>query len=327
MIKENDSCAMSIVRMNMKNKQSRNINEKPSYLHDCSEKWGKIPYKGELLGAILIIMIFLSLMAPSLWKIVSVPAPGIKIISPENITFNTSTPPLNFIVGGSNLDRVLLSVDDGPDITVPHEGSIANIDFARLNPIFIDDFSATTEGIWKAGNSWKLEGGRYITTGGTSVFGDPGWSDYIIETKIKINSGKDVSIDFRWDGGDNNYRLQTTDLYRNFMLHKISNGSYVTLSHKKLTGIDPDGWHTWKIIANSSNIRAFIDNVPYIDYTDSDRPYLKGKFRLRATLANVEYDYVYVYKPLSRGQHNLKILASNTAHNSISKVVNFTISK
>jgi hypothetical protein len=340
----------------MSDEDREKLMEKRSSLRSWRERGGKMPRNVELIGAGLIAMIFLALIAssflgtpqatnsspdqpkktpvptPALAPVkastsltpVSLPAPSIKINSPENITYNTSTPPLDFIVAGSNLDSVLLSVDGGPSVAVPNDGTVAKIDFAKGSPLFIDDFSGTTKGRWTESGNWRVEGGKYITAGGTSIFGDTGWDDYIVEAKTRIVSGNDVSIDLRWDGSNNHYRVQTSDAYGTLSFHKMDNKGYTTLLTTKLSGIEPANWHTWKIAANGGSFRASIDENPYIDYTDNNKSYLKGKLRLRAMSANVEYNSVQVYKPLLDGTHSLTIFANNTAGNSSSQTIYFT---
>lgn len=309
-----------------------------------------MPKRGEIIGIALVGIIFFAIITSSLWGgagtnlsadqqnktpvptpvktptslfPASIPAPSIKVNSPQNITYNTSMPPIDFVVAGSNLDTVLLSVDGGLNITIPHDGSMAKIDFAKGNPLFIDDFSGITKGRWKESGNWRVEGGRYVTTGWSSAFGEAGWDDYIIEARTKIASGKDISIDLRWDGQSKHYRVQTTTAYNNLILRKVDDKGYTNLFVRELSGFDPTKWHTWKILAEGGKIKAFIDDIPYIEYTDSDKPYLKGNARLSVANTNVEYDHIYVYKPFSDSDHNLTIFASNTAGNASSQIIYF----
>lgn len=335
----------------MSSEERDKIMEKRNSLRSWRERGGKMPHRGEIIGGGLIILIFLAIVASSIFSMPgvnsssegqkkasdapqvktqnnivagSIPAPSIKINSPENITYDTSTPPLDFIVAGSNLDSVLLSMDGGPEVVIPHDGTVARIDFGKGNPLFIDDFSGTTKGRWKESGKWRVEGGNYITEGGTSAFGDAEWDNYIIEAKTKINSGKDVSIDLRWDGKSNNYRVQTSDAYGNFQLHKFDDKGYTNLFSTKLSINDPAAWHTWKIAASGSRIQAYIDDNEYIDYKDENKTYLKGKALLRPLSANVEYDYSQVYRQLSDGSHKLTIFSNNTAGNASSRTIFFT---
>lgn len=332
--------------------ERKKIMEKRSSLRSWRERTPRRPRQSELLGIALVAVIFLVIMisafmespqeetptpttAPPTEKTptsktapnataASIPAPSIKLSSPEeNKTYNTSTPPLDFIVAGSQLDTVLLSVDGGENITIPHDGTLAQIDFARGDPLFIEDFSGGAER-WSESGNWKVEDGKYVTTGGTSSFGDPTWNDYIIEAKTKIDSGKDISIDFRWDGESNHYRVQTYDAYNGLYLYKMDSKGHTNLLSVKLPNIDPADWHIWKIIANGSKLQAFIDGTQYIEYTDNDNPYLRGKARLRAINTATEYDYIHVYKPLLNGPHNLTLFANNTAGISSAFTIHFT---
>jgi|Deesub1362A_J573_1020465.scaffolds.fasta_scaffold01281_4 hypothetical protein len=256
-------------------------------------------------------------------EVVSIPPPSIRINSPENKTYNTSLPTLDFIVAGSKIDTVLLSVDGGANITIPHDGTLAEIDFSKGNPIFIEDFSGGVER-WGNNRNWKADNGKYVLKSGTSSFGSLSWKDYILEIKTKIVSGKDISVDFRWDGGKRHYRLQTNDAYGNLNLYKMDERGYTSLFSSKLPNLKTNDWHTWKIVANGSNIQAYIDNVQYIDYTDGYNPYLKGGARLRLADTSAEYDYVQAYKPFTNGPHNLTIFANNSAGYSNSKTIYFT---
>lgn len=334
----------------MQSKEREKLMEKRSSLRSWRERSGRMPRRGELIGAALLAIIFLAFMASSFRDGIqdnstssleqqtpaiarektsssgSVPAPGIILYSPENTTYDTSTPPLNFIVSGSNMSRVLLSVDGEPNISIPHDGTFAEIDFARLNPLLIEDFSGTKKEQWVEKGIWRTESGKYLTKDGTVSFGNPNWDDYIIETKTKVASGKNMSIDLRWDGKGNYYSVQTGSAYGNLQLSKVYTRGNTNLFSPKLPGIDPANWHTWKIVANGSKIQGYIDDVKYIEYMDSDKPYLKGNPRLRVQNATVEYDYVNVYKPLLAGPHKVTIFANNTAGNASSKVVYFTVS-
>ncbi|MCX9011805.1 MAG: hypothetical protein OIN66_11865 [Candidatus Methanoperedens sp.] len=328
--------------------------EKRSSMRSWRERGGKVLPRGELIGVSLIALIFIGLIASSFFGVpqdgnstspeqlnktaaptpakasnpvlqASIPAPSIRINSPENTTYNTSTPPLDFIVAGSGLDSVLLSVDDGPQIAVPHDGTVAKIDFARLNPLFIDDFSGSNEGLWTESGSWRIDGGKYITTGGVSSFGNSDWDNYIVEVKTRLISGNDISIDQKWNSLSNFYALKTGDAYDTFVLNKVDDIGFTNLFNTQLSNIDSAGWHNWRIIANGSKIQAFIDGTQYIDYTDNNNPYLKGNLRLRVTNSNAEYDYIHIYKPLLDGEHKLTIFANNTAGNSSSQIAYFTI--
>lgn len=335
----------------MPSEERKQIMEKRSSLRSWRERGGKMPGRAGLVGAGLVIMIFLAVAASSFLAMPqgnssssselvkktpvptpmktpvisseSIPSPSIKVNIPENISHDT--PPLDFMVAGSNLDSIFISMDGGVQVAIPHDGTLAKIDFAKGYPLFIDDFSGTLKGRWKQSGTWRMEGGIYTSGGGFSGFGNPEWDDNIIEVRTRITSGKDMSVEMRWDGANNFYRVQTPDAYGNLNLFKIDSKGSSRLSGAKLSGIDPAKWHTWKIAANGSDIKIFIDETEYIRYTDADGPFLKGNSRLRATNTNAEFDYVNVYRPLSNGDHKLTIFANNTAGNSSSQTVYFTV--
>ncbi len=340
----------------MSDEDREKIMEKRASLRSWRERGGKMPRNVELIGAGLIAIIFLALIASSFMGVpqanntteqpkktpvstpapvsakstvslspVSLPAPSININSPENITYNTSTPPLDFIVAGSNLDSVLLSVDGGPQVAIPHDGTIAKIDFAKGNPLFIDDFSGTTKGRWIESGDWKVEGGRYITSGGTSSFGNTGWDDYIVEAKTRVISGNNAGIGIHDDRKNSYYLFQGLDQYKTFRIVKFISGGSEVIQSTDASSVDPSQWHTITIISDKKDIIASIGGRQYLKYTDINNPYLKGGVILRSVDTDIEYDNVLVYKPLSHGTHNLTIIANNTAGNASSQTIYFSI--
>lgn len=319
------------------------IRQKRSSMRGWREKGGKIDHQNEIIGAVLVAMVFLGLVmypyitgsgsdgltakqqnntpAPTSTPgkntvqatRILIPSPSIKIDAPVNATYNTSTPPLSFIVAGSNLDTVLLRIDEGENITIPHDGTLARIDFANLNPMFIEDFSGSVKR-WTETGSWRMESGVYTISGGGFIsIGGSEWDDYIVEVKKRIVSGDSTAINVRSDG-KNEYRIQPNG--EDIALLRIVDKEYQTLSKSKITGINLKEWHTWKIAVNGSKIRFTIDDLPVIEYSDAGKSYQKGYIRLIVwSNASVEYDNIRVYKPLPDGTHNLTIIANNTAGN------------
>lgn len=169
-----------------------------------------------------------------------------------------------------------------------------------ITPLFVQNFDGNSEDMIETGN-WYIDNGKYITTGGVSGFGNQNWKDYIVDINVNIISGRDVSIELRCN--DNNcYRVQTDNNYGNILLYKIDGDRYTSLDNVKMYNVSADGWHTWKIIVNDDKIQVFIDKNKFIDYTDTDKPYLKGNVDLRSVSTTVEYDHIYIYgyKPENR---------------------------
>ncbi len=259
--------------------------------------------------------------SPSVVSPISMPAPSIKIYSPKNTTYNTSTPLLSFIVAGSNLDTVLLSVDGGENITLPHDGTIAKIDFAKGYPLFIEDFSGRAKR-W-SGSGFKVTNGEYVSSKGDVVAGNENWDDYCVEAKVNIKSGKNVAyLGLRWKDGIF-YGIHTFSGRINEI--KLVKSPPYTLLISAQTNIKRNKWHTWKICAEKNNIRAYIDGIKYIEYIDNVNPNLQGKIRIIAENTLAHFDDIVVYKPLSNGLHSLTIFANNTAGNASSATVFFAV--
>jgi len=144
--------------------------------------------------------------------------------------------------------------------------------------------------------SWTVLNGE-LSSSGTGdediSAGQTSWALNLVQSRVKILSGQDVSIDFLWDGGGNHYRMQTWDAYQTLRLYKSQAGVYTQLAYSTLSGIVGSRWHTWGIAVSGGTIRLFIDGVQYIQYTDPS-PYTTGKVRLRTLNTQVHYDDVSI---------------------------------
>jgi hypothetical protein len=330
------------------------IMDKRSSLRSWRERAPRRPRQNELLGIALVGAIFIAIIASAFIgggekatvgvektrikeevkepgekpkekgeiqmqaKPVSIPAPTIRIDSPANITYNTSTPPLNFIVAGSGLDSVLLSVDGGPNIAIPHDGTLAKVDSGNLDLLFWDDFSGVTP--------FKLFGisvmdGRLTGSGRAELSGS--FSDFVLEAKARLIKGNYIAFDFRWRGKDF-YRVQTHDSFQNLYLYKFTKeGRY--LLKKEPLGVEPDAWHIWKIVAEENQVEIYIDGAKYLWFRDEDKPHLNGGVRF-LTGGNIgSLEDIRIYQPLPDGSHNLTISANNTAGNTSTIAVFFTV--
>ena len=166
-----------------------------------------------------------------------------------------------------------------------------------LTPALFSDFNNGTFAGWTVSSgSWTVPSGE-LSSSGTGdediSSGQTSWALNIVQSRVKILSGQDVSIDFLWDGGGNHYRMQTWDGYQTLRLYKSQAGVYTQLAYAPLFGIFASQWHTWRIAVSGGTIRLYIDGVQYIQYTDPS-PYATGKVRLRSLNTQTHYDDVLI---------------------------------
>ena len=162
--------------------------------------------------------------------------------------------------------------------------------------IFKDDFEDGDFSGWRTdvdpeieGSAWKVEreGDNYILSGEGhcgSEAGDPEWTDYIFEFKIKLIKGM-VQINFRMT-----MKPEAPDRYI-LRLSRVHVSSFAKgemyLNEQRIVDLkqmsidfDPDKWYTVKIVCVRNNIKMYLDGVLKLDYTDEDSPFLSGLLEL-----------------------------------------------
>lgn len=126
--------------------------EKRSILRSWRERKGGTKRRSKVIVITIASLVFLALVfgfiifgsksaqqanktlnsTPAPAKTPFIPAPSIRIDSPANTTYNTSMVPISIAVAGNDLDTVLLRLDNGKNITIPHDSYLAKLD-SKLN--------------------------------------------------------------------------------------------------------------------------------------------------------------------------------------------------
>lgn len=125
--------------------------EKRSILRSWRERKGKPQRRSRIIVVTIAALVFLALVfgyinfesksaqqanktlnsTPTPAKTPFIPAPSIKIDSPANTTYNTNMVPVSVAVAGSDLDKVLLRLDNGKNVTIPHDRYLAKLNSER----------------------------------------------------------------------------------------------------------------------------------------------------------------------------------------------------
>ena len=157
--------------------------------------------------------------------------------------------------------------------------------------IFKDDFEDGDFSDWSKsvdpnieGSIWKVvkEDDNYILSGEGhcwSTTGDPGWTDYVFEFKMKPIKGY-VHINFRitqTQAGTERYLIRL-DTSRPSLSKEEAYLKEERITELKFLNVDikPGNWYTVKIVCLGNNIKIYLDNNLVLDYTDEDTPYLSG---------------------------------------------------
>jgi len=258
------------------------------------------------------------------------PAPAIRLASPENTTYNTSTPPLNFVVAGSSLDSVLLSVDGGENKTVPHDGSLVSENSFLLSQAFKDDFSAGAGRWTPAAGDWSVKDGRYVPqiTENVAVFSvsgfNPNSTRFAVESTARQVGGTSGNgfIIFSYKSKDDFYYAGIYVGRKEVAIGKYDGKP----SDKKILTVDSlksNKDYNLRAEVEDGSVALYLDGVKTIDYDFGELP--EGKAGVMTSGSITEFDDFSVYTPLVNGMHNLTIFANNTAGNSSSLTVFFTI--
>jgi hypothetical protein len=179
--------------------------------------------------------------------------------------------------------------------------------------LFQEDFEAGRAEGWELEGEWHVErtDGNYILSGAGHHFAYPnvaGWSDCIIEARVKILSGG-FHFNVRESGSTGHVRYFLGLSESGSGLNKQIGSDFFSLPAPGiaigrdnwhivkiiLEGPGRDNWHIVKIILEGPNIKIYVDDVLVLDYTDTDNPILCGRFSFE-TLddSSVHFDDVIV---------------------------------
>ena len=178
----------------------------------------------------------------------------------------------------------------------------------QAETLFSDDFSDPgTLGKYQSteGKAWAVENGIMKPVGNITdnlSFGDPSWKDYTIEFDFTAKSGA-------YDGG---LIVRQSEKSYDIGLRSISwpasaSGNFIEIYKAGTTVLDSMGYvrqsleikdnttYKVKIVVKENNIRIFVNNVLYVNYTDADTAYISaGKIAFKSFESGVEYDNVVV---------------------------------
>lgn len=185
----------------------------------------------------------------------------------------------------STLTKEGIALPEG-DHTIKVE--IVNGEFDFYSFRFHNDPAILKQGMYKS------EAGGFAK----SVIGDSGWSDYTIETDIKLARGTSgpantgILLRVNNPSTGNDWGQNNADFMQGYAAYLTADGVHLAkfnYNFEYLTGIALSGtidtWQHMKVVVSGANIKIYVGdmNQPLIDYTDrSSTVYTHGKVGVRS---------------------------------------------
>lgn len=151
---------------------------------------------------------------------------------------------------------------------------------------FFDDFESDTTSWSEVFGSWyrsSIDGSyRYGGTYGSccmeSVAGDINWANYIYTVKLLGKRGVDKNLIFRYISPSIKYGIHLTSSTISLEKHTNTQSSDIFITSANFTN---NIVYNIRVELFSNNIKVFVNDYKYIDYTDLNDPILNGKIGLR----------------------------------------------
>jgi|GEM_PF-1628542 hypothetical protein len=257
----------------------------------------------------------------------NVPPPRIVLSEPENTTYTTSLPPVKFRVYGPYLDTILLSIDDGENISIPHDGYIAEVEasstFEMLNESFEEDnslsaWSAPKRGYTISIDSESYDGKRSLKVTTTRTSKDWSWisremdvipgAKYRIVTHVKAENVKGLHI-----------AIDAFDGSKWFRLTNVPSGTDGTFDWREFSA-------TVNIPNNVRKIKIHLNHGWSLDGSNPATAWFDGiEIHPLTRVQTLNEKKILLLQNFSNGLHNLTLFANNTLANATSRTIYFTI--
>ena len=253
--------------------------------------------------------------------------PRIVLYEPENTTYTTSLLPVKFRVYGPYLDTILLSIDGRGNISIPHDGYIADIgassSFVMMNESFeeekaLEEWPATRQGYTISIDSEGYEGKRSLKVTTTRTSKDWSWisremdvtpgAKYKIVTHIKAENAAGVHIAIDAFDGSGWFRLTN-----------VPGGTDGTFEWKEFSATVNMPNNVRKIKIHLNHGWSLDGSNPATVWFDDIEIYPLTRVQM------LNEKKILLLQNFSNGLHSLAIFANNTLGNISISTVYFTI--
>ncbi len=253
--------------------------------------------------------------------------PRIVLSAPENTTYSSPLPPVKFRVYGPYLDTVLLSIDGRENISIPHDGYIAEVDVSwsteMLNESFEDDSALKEWSVPTQGYTMKIDGESY-----------DGKRSLMVTTYKSSKSWSWISREIDVIPGST-YRVVTHVKAENVRGLHIAVDAFDGSGWFRLTNVPggTDGTFDWREFKNDveipDNVRKIKIHLNHGWSLDGSNPAIAWFDGIEVYPAvrvqSIDGMKALIVRNMSNGMHSLSIFANNTLGSTSHSVVFFTI--
>jgi hypothetical protein len=241
----------------------------------------------------------------------NVPPPRIVLYEPKNDTYTTSLPPVRFRVYGPYLDTVLLSIDGGENISIPHDGYIAEVD-SYLAPVLIGEVPEELKEWRKTGNFSF----NYRYTAEFTFLEKSASSPYF---GIYLVSKTGDALKFQVYPYDSSYAPSGG------FVGQTEKGVWKWTQTKAPVEITYNKPYNIEIYFENGNAKVKINDKEWLTYPLQNKNKIYDELVLKVAGSSILVNNIVVVRDLSNGLHSLTLLANNTQGNATSQTVYFTI--
>ncbi len=172
------------------------------------------------------------------------------------------------------------------------------------------DFSSGADKNTFSDGGWKIQNGQLVMAGdpatGKRTWGDKNWGDYTVT--VEVTPGNDVNCgllvratnpgnaQFQLADGSDQDAHTSTDWVEAYYVGLngtnvlLGKQSYAYKALKNAPGSFKAGsTYTMKVVCQGANIKVYVDDKLYIDYTDDD-PYMQGMVGVRTHACSAKFD-------------------------------------
>jgi hypothetical protein len=159
--------------------------------------------------------------------------------------------------------------------------------------------------LWNYSNgTWSVHQQHATVQGcGKRTMGTTGMTDYKVKVNIRYDENMNGGLIFRVqnpaNGGTGNDSNAGTDFYRGYFFTLNPTGCTLgkqNYNWKELTSVSGNyqrnRWYTVVAEMSGNTIRIYVDDmqVPVLEYTDNDNPFICGKAGLRSHFSTISFD-------------------------------------
>ncbi|MCM3747848.1 S-layer homology domain-containing protein [Paenibacillus pasadenensis] len=179
------------------------------------------------------------------------------------------------------------------------------------------NWSSVTDDTYKVYKQTKEDGASELLAGELS------WTDYSLESDVKLTSGAGAMLKFRYQDGQHFYFLYMSDSYIRLVKQDGTNQPW--LGSYNGPSLDTSRYVNIKVDAQGSNFKVYRDGELVINASDSGAPYTSGKIGLATWATVVAFDNIKVSGSDSNQVYNQSDAGGGETHAGLDAWTNYSL--